>query len=257
MERKAMHFTSKTDAPFFPENEPEPQTAMILLLETKTEALAIPDRARALVVRDQASLDAAKEFMIEVDALAGQIEATFDPQIALAHKMHKSLLAEKAKFMTPLTAAKYTVGRKAADFVAAQEEERKKAERERLDAEEKARVIADKAVEKADKLEAEGKDGAVAAVVNGAHEKVQEILGSAPVVPEALDTSGLTVRENWRFSIVDKDLIPREYLMPDEKMIGMIVRAKKDQTNIPGVRVYVEKGVATRAPRSNEFEGRI
>ncbi|MHB8053656.1 MAG: hypothetical protein ACYDH3_00160 [Candidatus Aminicenantales bacterium] len=257
MERKSMHFTPKPDGMTFPENEPETVEAVIIPPETQTTALAIPDRARALVVKDQAGLDVAKDFMLSIDVLAGQIEATFDPQIALAHKMHKSLLAEKAKFMTPLTAAKYTIGRKAADFVAEQEEERKKAERERLDAEEKARQVADKAVDKAEKLEAEGKGGAAAAVVNGAHEKVQEIIGAAPVVPEALDTSGLTVRENWKFSIVNKNLIPREYLMPDEKMIGMIVRAKKDQANIPGVRVYAEKGVATRAPRSNEFEGRI
>ena len=58
--------------------------------------------------------------------------------------------------------------------------------------------------------------------------------------------AGLTVREDWKFSIVDAALIPREYLIPDEKKIGRIVRAMKDATNIPGVRVYAEKGIATR-----------
>jgi hypothetical protein len=257
MERKSMHFTAKADAPFFPENEPEAVETTVVPPETQTSALAIPDQARALIVKDQAGLDAAKDFMLSIDVLAGKIEASFDPQIAQAHKLQKSLLAEKAKFMTPLTAAKYTVGRKAADFVAEQEAERKKAERERLDAEEKARQIADKAVDKADKLEAEGKDGAAAAVVNGAHEKIQEIMQAAPEVPEAPDTFGLTVREDWKFSIVDAALIPREYLIPDEKKIGGIVRAMKDQANIPGVRVYAEKGVATRALRTSEFDRRI
>ena len=77
------------------------------------------------------------------------------------------------------------------------------------------------------------------------------ILGAAPVIPDKMDTAGLTVREDWKFSIIDHNLIPREYLIPDEKKIGRIVRAMKEQTNIPGVRAYAEKGVATRSARTN------
>ncbi len=260
--KKFMHFeTRPAGSPSagmtFPENELEPGTEAIMLPETRTKALAVPDQARAIVVRDQETLDAAKRFLHDVDALQAEIDETFDPQISQAHKLHKSLLAEKKKFSEPLERAKTIVGRKTADFLFEQETARKEAERQRLEAEEKAREVAEKAVDKAGKLEADGKERAAALVVNEAHNKVDEILSTAPEVPEELDTSGLTVREDWKFSIVNEALIPREYLCPDEKKIGRIVRALKDQANIPGIRAYAEKGVATRAPRENGFEARI
>jgi hypothetical protein len=260
--KKFLHFETRPAAGSaagmtFPENESGAAADAIMLPETRTKALAIPDQARAIIVRDQATLDAAKLFLHDVDALQAEIDETFDPQISQAHKLHKSLLAEKKKFSEPLERAKTIVGRKAADFLAEQERDRREAERKRLEAEEKAREVAEKAVNTAEKLEADGKDKAAAAVVNQAHNRVDEILGAAPEVPEELDTSGLTVREDWKFSIVNEALIPREYLMPDEKKIGRIVRALKDQANIPGIRAYAEKGVATRAPRVNESEARI
>lgn len=235
----------------FPENEPLALTVMPK--EARTQALAIPDQARAIVVRDQATLDAANEFLHVIDALQGKINDSFNPQISQAHKLHKSLLAEKARLSDPLESAKRLVSHKASDFIDEQERARKEAERKRLEAEEKARVIADKAVEKADKLGVSGKDKAAALVVNEAHEKVNEILGAAPEVPDKLDTSGLSIREDWKFSIVDASLIPREWLIPDEKKIGRIVRACKEQTDIPGIRVYCEKGVATRSS-GNRFQ---
>jgi hypothetical protein len=236
----------------FPENEPEYAVDAIMLPATKTQALAIPDQARAIIVRDQATLDAANLFLHDIDLLIGKINESFDPQISQAHKLHKSLLAEKAKFSDPLIRAKQFVGQRAAAFLAEQEQIRREAERQRLEAEEKARVLAEKAVERAEKLEANGKEKAAALVVNEAHNKVEEILGAAPEVPEAMNTAGLTVREDWKFSIVDHNLIPREYMIPDEKKIGRIVRAMKDQTNIPGVRAYAEKGVAIRSPRTDQ-----
>lgn len=230
----------------FPENEPQAAFA-VMPRETRTQALAIPDQARALIVRDQDSLDAANEFLHVIDALQSKINDSFNPHIAQAHKLHKSLLAEKAKLSDPLESAKRTVGRKAADFLAEQERIRMDAERKRLKAEADAREVVQKAAEKADKMVNDGKDLAAVKVMDDAVVKRETILESVPEVPDQLDTSGLTVREDWKFSIVDSSLIPREWLIPDEKKIGRIVRACKEQTDIPGIRVYCEKGVATRS----------
>ncbi len=261
--RAPMHFEMKPGSPAvpmeFPSDEPEALAkapAAVMIVNAPLEALDVPKQAMALVVSDQETLDAAKEMLLAIDGLKARVDQTFDPHIAAAFKQHKSLLAEKKRFSDPLDQAKQIVGRKAADYVAEKERIRQEAERKRLEADEKARKEAEKAVDKAGELQAAGKDGAAAAVVNIAHSKVEQILSEAPEVPEGPDTSGLTVREDWKFSIVDPNLLPREYLMPDEKKIGRIVRALKDQTIIPGVRVYAEKGVATRAPRTEGFEAR-
>lgn len=67
-----------------------------------------------------------------------------------------------------------------------------------------------------------------------------------PVVPDEPETNGLSLRKEWKFVIVDAKLIPREYLIPDEVKIRRIVRAMKEQANIPGVRIYSEDTVSQR-----------
>jgi hypothetical protein len=237
----------------FPEDEKkkarraEAEIAMAPMpVAVRNEALTVPDRARELVVADQRGLDTAKEMLHAIDELMGRIDESFDPQINQAHKLHKSLLAEKKKFSDPLEHSKALISRKSADFIGEQERLRREKERERLEAEARASEIADKAIGKAEKLIEDGKDKAANAILDKATEETEKILAAAPEIPDKLDTIGLTVRENWTFSIVDAALIPREYLIPDEKKIGRIVRATKGEANIPGVRVYAEKGIATR-----------
>ena len=53
------------------------------------------------------------------------------------------------------------------------------------------------------------------------------------------DIGRSTVREAMKFEVVDPTLIPREYLMPDEKKIGAAVRAKL-VTQIPGIKIWKE-----------------
>jgi hypothetical protein len=67
------------------------------------------------------------------------------------------------------------------------------------------------------------------------------------VVPPPLRTQGISTRESWQFEIVDASLLPREYLVPDEKKIRQVVNAMKDRTAIPGVRVTRGEIVASRS----------
>ena len=59
---------------------------------------------------------------------------------------------------------------------------------------------------------------------------------TAPVAP-APKVKGISTRKKWSFEIANADLIPREYLIPNEVAIGGVVRALKGATNIPGIRV--------------------
>lgn len=63
---------------------------------------------------------------------------------------------------------------------------------------------------------------------------------TAPVVSTP-KVSGISTRPVWKFEITDPKLVPREYMTVDEKKIGGVVRALKDQAKIPGVRVYSQK----------------
>ena len=57
---------------------------------------------------------------------------------------------------------------------------------------------------------------------------------------------GTTIRSRYDFDIVDVNLIPREYLLVDTAAIGRVVRALKDKTNIPGIKVKVVQDIVTR-----------
>lgn len=103
-----------------------------------------------------------------------------------------------------------------------------------------------------EKLEAQAAKAAAAGRTERA-EQLEERAATvvAPVIQrEAPKVAGVSMREVWKFEIVDPAQINAAFLMPDEKKIGAQVRAlKADATAIigPGVRVYVEKQLAAGA----------
>lgn len=235
----------------FPEIEP---TACVVVpapapdnIQVKQDALSVPKRAEGLSVVDQVSLDRAKDFLVSIDKLQGSIDITFDPQIAQAHKLHKSLLAEKKKFTEPLDIARRIVGKKVAGFLAEEERRRNEILQKAAEAERKAQEIARKAVKKAEALNNNGDDKAASRIVDEAQIKVSEVMAAVPDIPEGPNTKGLTVRTVWKFEITQRHALPLEYLMPDEKKIGRMVQAFKADTNIPGVRVWSEKTTSLRS----------
>jgi hypothetical protein len=60
----------------------------------------------------------------------------------------------------------------------------------------------------------------------------------APAIPARIP--GLVEQDNWTFKVEDAGKLPREYLTPDMGAIRQTVKALKDRTNIPGVRVWNE-----------------
>lgn len=87
-------------------------------------------------------------------------------------------------------------------------------------------------------------DEARESVTNALRESVT-IQAPVDYVPQAR-AAGLSTRKHYSFKIVDAALIPREYLIPDEKKIGDVVRAEKMDTNIPGVEVVEDFRIGGR-----------
>jgi len=227
----------------FPDDEP---AFAAPVAEVQTQALTLPTKAKSIVVQDQESLTAANAFLQDIKRMAAQIAATFDPQIATAHKLHRSLIEEKKKFTDPLDLAEKLVKPKIAAYLVEQERIKREAAEKRAKAEEDARKLAEKAVAKAEKLEEKGEPEKAAAVIEQAFKTVEAITDAAPVVPEAPETNGLSLRTEWKFVITDVNKIPREYMVPDEVAIRRVVKALKDKANIPGVRVYSEAALTQR-----------
>ncbi len=231
----------------FPGDEPAPVPKVDAIQRAAVdEALTFAGMASQIVVRDEETLGTANFYLKDVKAMMAKIEASFDPQIDQAHRLHKSLLAEKKKFTDPLTSAERVVKMAVAQFYDDQEKKRVEAEKERqrieADALAKAKALEDKAA-KAKTEEARDKilDQAVS-VLQDADQKGGEITAAA-VAPKA---QGLTITDNWKFEVVDESAIPREYLTPDLIKIGRVVKALKGDARIAGIRTYSEKVVTNR-----------
>jgi len=97
-----------------------------------------------------------------------------------------------------------------------------------------------------EKAEAKGNFAKAEALAQEAVNVMEAKIEEAPVVPAPVAT-GLSLRKVWKFRIKDAALLPREYLIPDEVKIGRVVRALKGDAKIPGVSVYSEDDVSSRA----------
>ncbi len=91
------------------------------------------------------------------------------------------------------------------------------------------------------KLEAEASADHVAAIAAG---KAPDMAKLARAFSGAVSGEGVTVKHPWDFEVTDPDAVPREYLKIDEQKIRLVVRALKERTAIPGVRVFKTTQIA-------------
>src|SRR3972149_302786 len=91
-------------------------------IEQLTSAVATwPDRARMLVIHDQASYEGAAVLLREIKGLRGGIEATFGPIVAKAHATHREALAQRKKHEAPLEIAERSLKIGMGSYAAEQE----------------------------------------------------------------------------------------------------------------------------------------
>ena len=215
-----------------------PETTITLTDTSKVEvnSLTVVDQAREfLVIRDNDHYLLAGEKWKEVCAMMSEVEKVFDENIQRWHTGHKAALAEKAKYWNPLNDAKLII-KKSMSGWAAEQERIRQAEQRRLE------EIARKAEE--ERMLAE----AVAAEAAGDKEEAAAIIDVPAYIPPIVlektvpkMTGGPVYRTITKFRIVDVNLIPRVYMVPDEVKIGGVVRALKRATDIPGIEVYEER----------------
>lgn len=118
-----------------------------------------------------------------------------------------------------------------------EKEEAARKEAERLAAEGKAEEAAKARVE-ADKAAAKANERAAQA---------QEICVPVPVLNSTVEKiAGIATRSIWKFRIVDVNKIPRQYMVPNEKMLGEIARTLKNSLTIEGVEFYSEESMSSK-----------
>jgi hypothetical protein len=156
--------------------------------------------------------------------------------------------------------------RLAAKRAALEEQKRIEEEARKLAAEEMAKLEAAKQAAKAAEVATEQAANPLAAYVAkaqaeqaeqaiaDARQATENALRTAAMAPAAVTVNypplakaaGTSFRTAWKYRIVDAALIPREYLIPNEQMLGALARTAKAPSTIPGVEFYAEKSIGGR-----------
>lgn len=165
-----------------------------------------------------------------------------DTEMSMTRPINAGLKMIRDFFRSPRESAARAEGIVKRSMLAYSQEQERLRREEQLKAEERARKEQEKLAAQAERAAASGQHAKAEALQDRAASVV------APVVQrEAPKVQGLSVREVWRFEVVDPSAVPREFLMVDEKKIGGVVRAMKGDTKIAGVRVWPDQSLAAGA----------
>lgn len=85
--------------------------------------------------------------------------------------------------------------------------------------------------------------------LNGELTESVNLVEVSPIAPNTVrtDMGSAGQRDNWKWEVVDKALVPEEYKIINAGMLTPVVKASKGQLTIPGIRIYNEPSIAVRA----------
>ena len=206
----------------------------------ENQTTAITRRAAELTIDSAAEYADAAQFLKDCRAVVKEIDATFATLIKDAHTLHRNLIGKRDYHREPLQLAEREIKQRMGRWSSEQERirvEREQAERKRL-----AQEAEDRRLAEAETLEATGQAEAADALIEAPPPPPPPVVIRTSV-PK---TKGISVRKVWKYRIVDFKLIPHEYLTVDEKKIGAVVRALKENAKIAGVEVYSEDSTSVK-----------
>lgn len=225
----------------------------------------VVSRANAVIVTSSETRADACEYTRGVKTVRKRIAEHFKPSIAAAYAAHKAakkamddldkpladaekILKGKLGFYDTVEERKRTDEEERLRAIARkQEEERRITEAERLEAEAEAkRAEAERALDEGKHLTAELKQHEAKEMTQAADATLAAPIPEPTVyVPTTvLRTLGVQTKQLWKHRVTNVALVPREYMIPDDKALAAIARAQRARAEIPGVCFYPEPNVA-------------
>ncbi len=198
----------------------------------------------ALKVSDQPSYNVAAGILQDARLLKKKIKDFFAPSIEKAKASVKSAQASKKEienqqntFLDPVIDSEKTLQKKCRDYedecARLKREEEAKAEAEAKAKEEEAKQ---KKLDEAKELIDSGDMDKAFEVMEEANEVVEK---PQEVEETITKVTGLGIRRDWDFEVIDVDLIPREFMMANLVAIRKQVKRDKKEDCIPGIRAFI------------------
>jgi hypothetical protein len=197
--------------------------------------------ATGLMIQDDAGFMDGGKMLTSIKTITKNLETEFADPVEKAHKAHKAMVALRDKALYPFRQAEQIIKQKLGIYQAYVEKQRQE-EADKLRKEAEAKAEADRIAKAQEQMD------------NGDLKGCEKTLEAPPAfvppprvtTPEPPKVAGVSFKDVWKFEVVDPSQLPPEYLMPNETAIRRTVSGLMGKTNIPGVRVWSEKGVSGR-----------
>jgi hypothetical protein len=216
----------------------------------QTKIAPLHQQALDLTVDSQETCEVAVNFAGYAAGAVKELDEFFDPNIALAHKLHKSMVAQKKSVVEPVEQAKNIAKGKALAWQQA-EEDKRLAEQRRLQA-----AADEEARKKREAMEAMAARCKKPETIAKWEEAAANV-APAPVViiPPPPKIAGAVARETWKAQITDPaalwnwifDNRRSDLVQLNGKELDRLAKAQQGQAQVPGVRFYVERDLAVRS----------
>jgi uncharacterized protein YdiU (UPF0061 family) len=210
--------------------------------ETDVTALCKTDN---IVIANQTDYESAADILKKIKARSKELESQRKEITIPLDTAKKSIMDLFRSPLELLEKAESSIKRLMINYT--DEQERKAREEQR-----KLQELADKEAARQKKLideqiaraEASGKTDKVEAL----QEKKETIIPVvAPVIAPVIETpKGVSFREKWTAKVIDKNLVPREYLIVNQSALDKVAQATKGSIKIAGVEFISEKILASR-----------
>lgn len=229
-------------------------TEAIVPVEVQTK---IKETTESLSIYDNYVVDSSEKYRIaaeDVKLIKAKAKILDDTKKSLTRPIEESKKKIIALFKKPLDFLKQAemFVKKAMVLWDTEQEEKRQAEERRLAEiqQKEAEKLWQRAEKEAARIESLKTEKARETARAKAAELKAEAEATVAVVSvvesKAEEISGISKRKDWKFRIINAEDIPREYLIPDEKYIGQIVRASKGKKEIPGIEIYSEDIIISR-----------
>ena len=215
-------------------------------LEKETNVMELANKSKYLIISNQEQLDQAAGILVEIKKRYKELDTQRKEITNPIDAAKKSIMD---LFRKPLTMLEDAEAKIKKAIIRYDDEQREIARQEQI----KLQKLADQEAEKQKKL----LDAKIErAEASGKVEKVEELLVqkenivpiAAPVVAPKIDQpSGVSYKTTWTAEVVDADLIPREYMIPNIQALTKIAQATKGTLTIPGVKFVSTKIIASRS----------
>lgn len=198
----------------------------------------IKSQAGDITIQDEKTLTLAEELMQVLKSEIKEVDTILGEAKDDLFKVYKKGMDRYNNQFKPRKALKDELSRKCAAY-------RRKLENDALIETNRLRKIEqDKAdelkLQQATELEEQGRPEEAESVLN-----MPSTVAPIPVYTPK-KTEGVSYRDNWKMKIINVDMIPREYLIPNDTLLNSVGKMYKGKKVVPGVEFYNEPISVTR-----------